>query len=71
MSLQILSQYAGGPRVRATGWPEITTSGSGAAAAPARADAVTEEAPAPSEPDTQAQAPAGAPEATEPVKKTP
>ena len=42
MSLQILSQYAWGPRVRATGWPAVTTTGSGTAqAAPAPAETVT------------------------------
>ena len=34
MSLQILSQYAGGPRVRATGRSEITTTGSDTASEP-------------------------------------
>src|SRR5699024_7459732 len=42
MSLQILSQYAGGPRVRATGWPAITTSGSGAASAAEAPEAAAE-----------------------------
>src|SRR5699024_401403 len=39
MSLQILSQYAGGPRVRAAGQPVVTSSGS--ESAPASADATT------------------------------
>ncbi|MBB1029618.1 hypothetical protein G6027_01660, partial [Dietzia sp. SLG310A2-38A2] len=43
MSLQILSQYAGGPRVRATGRPAVTTSGSGAVSEPDQAPAAVDE----------------------------
>ncbi|MBB1037451.1 hypothetical protein G6025_05525, partial [Dietzia natronolimnaea] len=69
MSLQILSQYAGGPRVRATGRPAVTTSGSGAVSesdqAPAAVDEVAgggktaapvDEAATPAVPDTDAPA---------------
>ncbi|MEH6382791.1 MAG: hypothetical protein V7768_13900, partial [Dietzia cercidiphylli] len=73
MSLQILSQYAGGPRVRATGRPAVTTSGSGAVSEPDPAPAAVDEVAGGGEAAAPADhaATQAAPEAAAPADEAP